>query len=213
MVYRKKRSTKIRKRRPFNMVKKRMVRRKAPMNFLVTKRWVSKLAISGNDILSSNGGAAIFTLSDTVNTAEFTNLFDQYMIHGIQYRFTIKVDPDLVSTTSNRGLYPYLKWVHDHDDATGPTSANDLVQYPKMQEFIFTSDKPNTRWFYLKPALANEVFGTVVQTAYAPKWRQWCDNAYPGIQHYGIKYWADQCYAGQQIFLECRYILKFRGVV
>lgn len=205
-TYRKKKTYKKR------FIKKKRLAVNKP-NELTTKRWVSKLALSGNDLISSNGGAAIFTLNDVPNTTEFTNLFDQYMITSIQYRFVIKVDPDYVTTVTNRGLYPFLKWVHDHDDATGPNNSNILEQYPRMQEFVFSSDRPCTRWYYLKPAVANEVFGTVVQTAYAPKWRQWCDNAYPGIQHYGIKYWADQIYAGQQIYLECRYNMKFRGVV
>lgn len=185
------------------------------MNFLTTKRWASFTALTGNDLIPQQVAGLFFKLNDLNNSTDFTNLFDQYMIAGIQYRWSLKIDPSFVTTSTNRGLFPYLKWAHDHDDVTvnSATLPGEIVQYPKMQEFIFSSDRPNTKWYYLKPAVANSVYGTLVTTAYAPAWRVWCDNQYPGIQHYGIKAVADQLYAGQQIFLECRYIVKLRGVV
>lgn len=215
MVYKRKRvsrKTTMRKRRRFNI--SRMVPRRTKVNTLTTKRWASFTAMNGSDVVPQQAAGLFFKLNDLANSAEFTNLFDQYMISGIQYRWCLKLSPDFVTTSANRGLYPYLKWVHDHDDVTINTTTlpNDIVQYPKMKEFIFSADRPCTRWYYLKPAVANSVYGTLVTTAYAPAWRVWCDSAYPGIQHYGIKALADQLYAGQQLFLECRYILKLRGV-
>lgn len=203
--------TRARKLRRFNITRK--YTRK--MHALTTKRWCSYIALTGNDVSPTQANGIFFKLNDLADYTNFTNLFDQYMIAGIQYRFTLKVDPSFVTTTTNRGLYPYLKWAHDHDDVTvnSATLPTEIVQYPKMQEFIFSGDRPNTKWYYLKPAVANSVYGTLVTTAYAPAWRVWCDNQYPGIQHYGIKVLADQLYAGQQIFLETRYVLKLRGVV
>lgn len=199
-------------RRRYNLVRKAMGRPK--VNALTTKRWASYTAMNGSDVVPQQAAGMFFKLNDLANSTEFTNLFDQYMIAGIQYRWCLKLSPDFVTTSTNRGLYTYLKWVHDHDDVTINTTtiANDIVQYPKMQEFIFSPDRPNTKWYFLKPAVANSVYGTLVTTAYAPSWRVWCDSAYPGIQHYGIKAVADQLYAGQQLFLECRFILKLRGV-
>lgn len=211
MPYVRKRS--MRKRTRKTTRKFNITRKKAKVNTLTTKRYQLFQVVTGNDLISSTGGGQFFKLNDLTNSSEFTNLFDQYMITGIQYRFVTRINPDIVTTVTNRGVYPVLRWVHDHDDVTSPSSATELYQYPAMREFNFTSDKNCTRWMYLKPALANEVFGTVVQTAYAPKWRQWCDCNYAGIQHYGIKYYADNCYSGQSIYLECKYILKFRGVM
>lgn len=182
-------------------------------NTLTTKRWNSFISLTGSDTNPSPVNGHFFRLNDLAQFSDFTNLFEQYMIVGIQYRWTLKINPDFVTTAANRGLYPYIKWAHDHDDASTTPTLNDIVQYPKMQEFIFSPDKPHSRWYYLKPAVANSVYGTAVTTAYAPAWRVWCDNAYPGIQHYGIKVVGDQIYTGQQVFLECRYIIKLKGVV
>lgn len=213
MVYvRRKRSMRKRTRKA-PTYRRRTYRKKAKVNTLMTRRYQLFQIVTGNDLVPSVGGGQFFKLNDLTNSSEFTNLFDQYQIVGIQYRFVSRINPDFATTVGNRGIYPVLRWVHDHDDVSSPGSASELYQYPAMREFNFTSDKNCTRWMYLKPALANEVFGTVVQTAYAPKWRQWCDCNYAGIQHYGIKYYADNCYAGQSIYLEAKYVLKFRGVM
>lgn len=184
------------------------------MHALTTKRWCSYSSLTGNDINSQQTAGISFKLSDLTNYTDFTGLFDQYMIAGIQYRWALKIDPSFVTNSLYRGQYPYLKWVHDHDDATpGANLPNDIVQYPQMKEFIFSSDRPNTRWYYLKPAVANSVYATAVTTGFAPIWRCWCDSANFNVQHYGLKAVADQLYGGQQIFLETRFVLKLRGVV
>lgn len=186
---------------------------KVKHNYLCTKRYLANTVATGNDTIPGNGGGYFFKLTDLTNYTEFTSLFDQYMIVGIQYRFVMRLNPDFNTTSSFKGVYPIIRWVHDHDDSSAPGNASELYQYPYMKEFNFSTDKNVTRWFYLKPALANEVFGTALATAYAPKWRQWCDNAYPGIQHYGLRWYYDNLYAGQTLTLECKYILKFKGVV
>lgn len=202
-----------RTRRTYINRRKAIIRRKAKVNHLTTQRFNSNQVATGSDTIPGNGGGFFFKLSDLYNYNEFTALFDQYMIVGIKYRFVMKINPDFNTTSTYKGIYPVLKWVHDHDDSSAPSSANDLVQYPQMREFNFSTDKNCTRWMYLKPAIANEVFGTALATAYQPKWRQWCDNAYPGIQHYGLKWYYDNLFAGQSLTLECKYVLKFKGVV
>ncbi len=193
--------------------RKTYIRRKAKVNHLTTQRWLQFIVFNGNDTIPNGGVGQFFKLSDLPNSSEFTALFDQYMIAGVKYRFVSRINPDFNSTSSVKGVYPVIKWVHDHDDANAPSAREDLQQYPGCREFNFSSDKNCTRWMYLKPAIANEVFGTTLTTAYQPKWRQWCDNAYPGIQHYGLKMFVDSCYAGQTIYLECKYVLKLKGVV
>lgn len=105
-----------RSRRRYNLVRKAMVGPK--VNTLTTKRWANYTALTGNDAIPQQVTGLFFKLNDLSGSADFTNLFDQYMIKAIQYRWTLKINPDLVTTTANRGLYPYLKWVHDHDDVT-----------------------------------------------------------------------------------------------
>lgn len=203
----------LRKSRAFNITRK--YTRK--MHTLTTKRWCSYAPLNGSDAVGGSSPAAgiSFKLSDLNNYTDFTGLFDQYMIAGIQYRWSLKIDPSFVTTAANRGLYPYLKWVHDHDDANvnQATFATEVVQYPQMKEFIFSSDRPNTRWYYLKPAVANSVYATAVTTGFAPMWRVYIDSSNYNAQHYGIKCQADQLYGGQQIFLETRFVLKLRGVI
>lgn len=193
------------------------IRRSAKINYLTIQRWVSFQLGTGSDAVTSFSNGNLFKLSDLPNHTEFTSLFDQYMIAGIKYRFLIRTDPNstgaAIVTAANRGVYPVLMWVHDHDDSSAPANKAELQQYSQCREMVFSGERPHTRWFYLKPAIANEVFGTGITVAYQPKWRQYLDNAYPGIAHYGLRWNIDNFFAGQQLFLECKYVLKLKGVV
>lgn len=208
----KKRTTMRRYRKRFNIARKVNIRRNAKVNHLLTRRFNNTVFYAGSDINPQGGVAKSFALSDLTNYTEFTALFDQYQITGIQYRFVITINPDFVTNTAYRGIYPLIRWVHDHDDASAPATEALVVQYPKMHEFNFAPDKNVTRWFYLKPAIASQAYGSVF-SGYSAKWRQFLDSGYPGTPHYGIKAYCTNVFAGMTINLETRYVLKFKSVI
>lgn len=210
----KKRTTR-RTRRRFNITRKAYIRRNAKVNHLSTKRFiVGKYGANGSDTLSSLSVSQTFALNDLPGHTEFQALFDQYQIKGVQYRFRIQRDPSVNSSTAvaNQGIFPRVYWAHDHDDSGSSFTLADIVQYPRMREISFTANRDCTRWMYLKPAVAAQMFGTVY-TGYSAKWRQWLDCAYPGTPHYGLKFHFANLYSGMQLYLDCKYILKFKSVI
>lgn len=200
-------------RRRFNITRKAYIRKNSKVGHLTTKRFVYGGDLSGSDTVPSLGGSKYFALNDLPSSGEFTSLFDQYMITGISYRWVIIRDPIKVNTSTYQGIYPRVMWVHDHDSVQTPTAFSDLQQYPRCQEVYFTSDRMKTRWYYLKCAVAQQFYNGVTTSGYGAKWRQWLDSGYPGTQHYGLRWFYSELYAGEILRLECKYHLKFKSVI
>lgn len=192
--------------------KTRMIRRKANVNHLKCQRFVYKLTLAGNDTLPTGSGAITFNLSDLPNSGEFTSLFDQYKITGIKYRWVLKRNPDHANTATYKGLYPRVAWVHDHDSAQTSATLTELQQYNRMSEIYFGDSRMNSRWNYLKPAVANSVYNGVYN-GYSALWRRWLDCGYPATPFYGIRYYYDGLYAGVTVELECKYFLQFKTMI
>lgn len=211
----KKRSTMRKSRRRFNISRKTYIRKNTRVNHLTCKRYTEAyVGINGNDFVNSGTGSATFQLNALTNYAEFTALFDQYQIMGVQYRWRVQRDPSVNSSTASatQGIYPRLFWVHDHDDSSTPANQNVLFQYPRMREISFTDNKDTTKWYYLKPAVATQIYGPV-NVGYSAKWRAWLDSNYPGTPHYGIKYAYNSLNSGMQLYMDCKFVLKFKTVI
>lgn len=180
---------------------------------LMTQRFVQKGILQGNDIVSNGSASYTFQLNDLTNSSEFTNLFDQYSIVGIKYRFSMTRDPSVNSGTAaaSQGIFPYIKWAHDHDDSSAATEAQ-IIQYPRMREHWFSESSKHTRWFYLKPAVAQQAYGPI-SNGYTAKWNAWLDCAYPGTPHYGLKLFFGALYTNVNILVECKYLMKFKSVI
>jgi len=172
------------------------------------KRFVDKKAnIVGNDAVPAGISAVTFQLNDVTQATEFTSLFDQYKIGGIQYRWVVSKDP-MVATSKT---FPRLVTVHDYDDNT-PGNLNDLYQYPKMKEFWFTESRNATPWAFLKPARQSVEYESPTNSAYRPTWKGFIDCASPATPHYAIKYAWEALQTGMNIYLQCRYYLVFKNV-
>lgn len=79
------------------------------------------------------GGVFVNSLSDVVNSAEFTTLFDQYRIAGIKIRISPMINVN--SAVTGNEIIPEM-WVHrDMDDVAVPTSQNDMRQYQDTKIF------------------------------------------------------------------------------
>lgn len=182
------------------------------VNTLMTKRFVVKTTIIGDDVANFGSSTHNFKLSDLPNVGEFTSLFDQYMISGIQYRWIIRREPGFVSTAANKGFSPRLGWVHDHDSDQVVSAFSDIQQYPRYQEVNFTDSKMATRWYYLKPASCSSVYNGVYN-GFSAQWRTYLDSAYPAVPHYGIRAYFEGLYLGNILQLECKYILKLKSVI
>lgn len=193
--------------------KKVYIKRNKLINHLSTMRFLQKGILTGNDVVPSGSASYTFSLNDLPSYTDFTNLFDQYSIVGIKYRFVCTQDPGVNSqtTAARQGSFPYIKWVHDHDDSAGATETQ-LQQYPRMHEHWFGESNKVTRWFYLRPAVATQAYGTI-SNGYVAKWKQYLDCGYPGTPHYGLKLFYNVLNSGVNILFECKYVLKLKSVI
>lgn len=178
------------------------------------KRFVGyKVTLVGNDAVPGVLGGVAFTFNDLPSPTEFSNLFDQYKLVGVAYRWVVNKDPMLSNTsTAATRLYPRICWVHDYDDNNTPGALTDIYQYPKMKEFYFSETHPQTKWYYIKPAKANVGYEGATNSWYSPDWKSWVDMASTNVPHYGIKYGTEGQFAGININLQTRYYFLCKNV-
>lgn len=161
----------------------------APFRPLVVRRF-----FKGNLVLSSTerGGAFQFALNDIPGASEFPPLFDMYKL----VKVTMKLSPNCqaaevgtpatgANITKAGGTF---YWYKDYDDAGAPASITEVEQLPGRRQFLVTDGKVHSMSLY--PAFSKAVFASATSTGYGPG-RGWLDLTYPGVPHYGIKwYWA-----------------------
>lgn len=179
----------------------------------MTKRMVLGLkTVTGSDATPAAGDGVVFRLNDVTQFTEFTNLFDEYKITGVAYRWVITRDPSNASTAANAGRYPRVIWTHDHDSAQLPSAATDILQYAKSNEIWFTDNRQCSKWYYIKPAMAMLLYNGVT-SGYGSKWGQWIDCNSPSLEHYGLRFWYDSLFTGVNLQLECKYYMRFKTVI
>lgn len=190
--------------------RKRPLRSIARSNALVTKRFVFKQVYAGSDATPSLAAGLTFSLADVPAYTEFTSLFEEYKIAGIAYRFVITRNPDLLAV--NKGYIPRVMFCHDHTDSTTPSGFAELQQYPKVKEIWLRTDYPASKWYWLKPNTIDVGYTSGVASNYGVNYKRWIDASNSSTPYYGLKFIYDQLYAGMQLFVECKYYMKFKGV-
>lgn len=196
-VYKRKRSYGRRARRVKPRAGRRMFRsrRIAPKKALNINRAVVRygreVPISTNLTIpigaNFNGYAYAFTLDGWLpNYTEFTNLFDQYRLRSVLFKMRLVSPPEANNTPITLQYYPDVIITVDHDDATAPSTVDEVRQYGKAKTGIL---KPNT-WFTYKcyPTASMQMYTTPTTTGYASvKNSQFLDLAYTNIRYYGVK--------------------------
>lgn len=219
MVYARKRTMRkrsTRKRRSPTVYRKRRYTRSSPV--LKLMRWSNAdtstnthFNFNGTDTVSGQDGVITFSLSNLQSFTEIVNLFDNFRIMKVLYRWVISRTPDSVVTTTYKGLYPRIVWAHDFNDST-VISRTGLMQRAGLREEYMGDTKQKSRWYVLNPSVLAQMYETSLATAYSPKWRQWLDTSDSATLHYGIKYSIDQCYLGMSVRLEAKVILEGKGI-
>lgn len=135
-----------------------------------------------------NGVSGNYRLAQLPNYTEFTNLFDQYKIAGVQQKFVYSANSQDPSSTS---ALPMLGFIHDYDDGTALSSLNDYLQYPNHK--VYRMDKPVIKTFF-RPKSALAVYSGAF-TSYARN-NNWIDVGSPSVEHYGLKWYIDPMIPG-----------------
>lgn len=134
-------------------------------------------------------GAMQFQLDQTLQSADFTTLFDRYRITGV------KVTIISLGSVNNPGVavsgatnYPSIVYAVDNDDANAPTSWDDVAV--KQNAKIRRLDKPISIYIH-KPRIANQVYDGFVP-AYTVN-TGFVNCSYPSVPHYGLKFFVREC--------------------
>lgn len=153
----------------------------------------------------------LFTLNDVQQPSDFTNLFDNYRITKVLYRWVLRRDVSQMTTFP--GMYPRIMWVHDFNDQPVST-VGELRQCANLREAFFNENYQRTKWYTLKPATLSLQYESSTVSRTAPVWGQWldCRNS-STTPYYAVKYHVDNAYANTNIQMEVKYVLEFKGVV
>lgn len=202
------------KKRSFNMTK----RYSSPsMGRMKIMRWSVNdtganchLVRTGDDSVPTNIGVATFALNQVQSNTEITNLFDNYRITRVLYRWVVTRDPS--QATLNKGWSVRVVWAHDFNDSNQISIAN-LYQRQGLREVYINSDRLTTKWYSLKPATVASFYESgVAGVAYSPKWGQWFDTSDNTTTHYGIKYGYDNLFAGMFLRMEAKVYMECKGI-
>lgn len=211
-----KRKRRTYRRRPFNM---RRPRGQIRSGYLRILRWSSKDATNNCHVLHQGSDAApdlagfveTFSMANCNGYLEQVNLFDNFRVMRVLYRFCLSRNPDWASTTANRGWSTRIFWSHDFNDTTGLTQAG-LFQRSNLKEVYLNNDKLTTKWYSLKPAMLTQGYESAIANSYTPRWRQWLDTNDAPTPHHGIKYGFNNLYAGLNLRMEAKIIMECKGI-
>jgi len=138
---------------------------------------------------SDQGYAFPFSLNQVPAATEFTALFDKYRITGVDltfsYYFITTQSPASPGGASQ--IWPILNLYMDDDDAIIPTTKGEVEQRMSVQRVAFAPTR-QTISVSLKPRFVQSRAGTSANLAPSGTW---VDMSTPGVQHYGVKLWAD----------------------
>lgn len=130
-----------------------------------------------------------FKLEDVVAYTDFTTLFDQYKILGVQFKIDY-ISANNPNVSVGNIPIPEIYWVHDYDDDTPPADLQALQQYENCKYKKLTAEKQLTVFTRPKPSI-NMFKSTGTGIGFAQPSRKqipWMDCSYINIEHYGFKF-------------------------
>lgn len=147
--------------------------------------------------------AVSFNASTHINQwTSFNAIFDQYRIMGIE----AWIIPGMTGTTTTNNQTQSLYSVTDYDDASTPSSTDNLLQFTN----VIVSPSTNGHYRKWRPHIAVASYSGAF-TSFANKPSDWIDVASGSVQHYGLKVGLDAGVA-INVQLYVRIHIQFRNV-
>lgn len=198
---------------PRRRLTRRVPRRFPRSDISFTQKTITQVIVQAlPQIFTSFAGS--YSLDQVNNYTSFTDIFDQYKINCIVQKISCIEGSN---TAGNPGLIMYT--LIDHDDATLPANAPEMLDNSKTRSHLITGNQPRTITRKLRPVPSSAYFGGGVLTAtgYGPQYRpQWIDTRSPGVPHYGLKIGWDTSAAPlntpMTFVLETNYYLSFKHI-
>lgn len=172
------------------------------------KRMAGSTTIVGNIVNAPYLAVQTYDLNQVINPAEFTVLFDHYMITTVVTKMWLRIDPSAQAAAS--ASYPKLYWARDTDDSTIPANLNELRQYSTCKVRVFHPNRPIT--IVTRPNLLALSYSSATTSNYTPVWNKWIDCGDTTTRHYGFKFGIDDLTnTNYRVDIEHIYYLKFKG--
>jgi len=159
---------------------------------------------------------AVNTSVAVPNSAEFTNLFDQWRIHHVDVKYVISNNTSAVANTTL--FLPTFLIVNDNDDGTAPAGLNEMLQRPDHQimQMGLNGNTNNVRRKRVVPQVAAGAFQAGLTSAYTVGRRDFINASYPATQCYGQKvYWDTPLQTASSmglLFVYFDIFYEFKGV-
>lgn len=135
------------------------------------------------------GGVSVYGPA-TPNSAELSNLFDQYRITGCMLR--IDWDYNSYPVSSGTAVAPLIYYVADYDDS-GSSPVSTLLQYSGVVTHSFLENGYSPLIVSFKPRPLRDIASTGVLTSYGPMTTApWIRTSEQATPHYGMKFCASQ---------------------
>lgn len=138
--------------------------------------------------------AGEFKFSDITGAAEYSALYDRYMLTTVVLKIRIVNNPDATwkvnegTVQNGTNWFPRLFSCPDYDDAVAET----LTQLRERARTKMVVLRPNMyAKFVIKPACSVQTYRTALSDGYSPKWGQWLDMNQTDVPHYGMKFAMD----------------------
>jgi len=137
-----------------------------------------------------NLGGVGFYGPTTINSAELSNLYDQYRLLQV----TVRIDWNYNSypVSSGTAVAPLIYYVADYDDSSSSVIST-LLQYPGVKTHSFLQNGYKPLIISVKPKPLRDIASTGVLTSYGPMTSApWIRTAEMATPHYGLKFCATQ---------------------
>jgi len=139
----------------------------------------------------------VFKLDDVKGAADFSDLYDRFMLTTVVLRFKLVSNPyNAINLANNPAVnnhtnwFPKLWYCPDYDD----NASESLAVIKERAQTKCKVLRPNQIVkIVVKPAVTVQTYRTATSTGYAPKWKQWIDMANQDVPHYGLKFVVDCC--------------------
>lgn len=183
-------------------------------------RWATSPSTKTCTLANDNAFAEEFTLDKTQNYTEFTQLYDQFQITGVQVQFQLVTNPDSstwqgsTNQAQAANWYPKLWYCRDYDNSTTETVAQ-LKQRPETRCKVL---RPNQILkVFVKPKPSIQFYNGVTATGYGIAKDFWLDVSSSSTPYFGLKYDIDLLgFAATASYpflvqVEYKYYLKFKN--
>lgn len=181
--------------------------RKTKGNILFLKRFIAPVPYAGS-VVGTTAGVQTFRLQDTPNYTELVNLFDNYKITGVSYKWVMREDPNI-----NTGQkYNVRIWTaKDYNDSSLPSSYTQIQEYNNCRFVNLSQNRYESKWSYFKPSKLQQMYASALTSGYTPTWKGFVSTANYDLNHYGLKFFIDGNYTGQFVELHMKYYIAVKN--